>query len=104
MNLHWWKIVALVVALTVAACGSGGERVLETYLSANEEDLQLPASVDDRPVRFEVAPGTPARAIGKQLLEAGLITDDLLFEAYVRVNGFANALEAGTFILNPSMT
>lgn len=103
----WWQVVALLMALLVAACGgsmTGGERVLETYLNANQEELLLPASVDNRPVRFVVEPGTPARAIGKQLLEEGLITDDLLFEAYVRVNGFANQLEAGTFILNPAMT
>jgi UPF0755 protein len=102
-----WKNAAMVVALLItfmtAACG-GGDRVLETYLNSNQDALTVPASVDDRPVRFEVEPGTPARAIGKQLLAAGLITDDLLFEAYVRVNGLSNQLEAGTFILNPSMT
>jgi UPF0755 protein len=106
----WWQVVALLMALLVSACGSGssgmtgGERVLETYLNSNQDELLFPASVDNRPVRFVVEPGTPARAIGKQLLEAGLITDDLLFEAYVRVNGLANRLAAGTFILNPSMT
>ncbi len=99
-----WKIVALLMALVITGCGGGGERVLSTYLSANEDALVVPTSVDDSPMRFEVEPGTPARAIGKQLLEAGLITDDLLFEAYVRVNGLASGLEAGTFILNPSMT
>lgn len=98
-----WTIIALLLALWVTAC-SGGERVLQTYLSANEDALYLPTSVDNTPVRFEVAPGTPARAIGQQLQEAGLITDDLLFEAYVRVNGLASGLEAGTFILDPSMT
>jgi UPF0755 protein len=96
-------LAALLMALLLAACG-GGERVLGTYLNANEDALYIPTSVDDSPVRFVVEPGTPARAIGKQLLEAGLITDDLLFEAYVRINGFANQLEAGTFILNPAMT
>src|SRR5690606_711100 len=49
-------------------------------------------------------PGTPARVIGSNLRDAGLITDELLFEAYVRVNGLAGQLEAGTFILSPSMT
>jgi UPF0755 protein len=98
-------LVTLTVMLTVAACGgSGGDRVLKTYLNANEDALYLPTSIDDSPVRFEVQPGTPARAIGQQLLEAGLISDDLLFEAYVRVNGLASQLEAGTFILNPAMT
>ncbi|MCC6457576.1 MAG: endolytic transglycosylase MltG [Caldilineaceae bacterium] len=100
-----WTIVALFLALIMAACStSGGERVLQTYLNANEDELYLPTSVDNSPVRFEVEPGTPARTIGQQLQAAGLITDDLLFEAYVRVNGLASRLEAGTFILNPSMT
>ncbi len=100
-----WKIAALVLAWLLAACGgAGGDRVLSTYLRANEDELYLPTSVDNRPVRFVVEPGTPARTIGQQLLEAGLISDDLLFEAYVRVNGLAAQLEAGTFILNPAMT
>lgn len=99
----WW-IGALVGALLfVASCG-GSERVLQVYLNANEGGLTQPVSEEERPVRFVVEPGTPARAIGEQLVEAGLITDDLLFEAYVRVNGLGNALEAGTFILSPSMT
>ena len=55
-------------------------------------------------MRFVVEPGTPARTIGKNLVDDGLIADDLLFEAYVRVNGLAAQLEAGTFILSPSMT
>jgi UPF0755 protein len=97
-------VAALAAALAATACSTAGERVLETYLSTNEELLTQPASVDSRPVRFVVEPGTPARAIGQQLRNAGLITDDLLFEAYVRVNGLAAELEAGTFILSPDMT
>ena len=100
-----FRLVTLLVALVmVAACSRGGDRVLSTYLSANEDALYVPTSVDDTPVRFEVEPGSPARAIGAKLQAEGLITDDLLFEAYVRVNGLASGLEAGTFILNPAMT
>lgn len=100
-----WKIAALLLVLLMSACASsGGERVLGTYLNANKDALYLPTSVDSRPVRFVVEPGTPARAIGQQLLAEGLIADDLLFEAYVRVNGLAARLEAGTFILHPAMT
>jgi UPF0755 protein len=77
---------------------------MDTYLKANQAALTAPTSVDSRPVRFEIAPGTPARAIGKQLLAAGLISDDLLFEAYVRSKGLSDQLEAGTFVLNPAMT
>lgn len=97
-------MICVLLLFLVAGCSSAGERVLETYLAANQDGLTRPVSVDDSPVRFVVEPGTPARAIGEQLFEAGLIGDDLLFEAYVRINGYASQLEAGTFILNPSMT
>lgn len=100
-NLLLWLM--FTAAVLMGAC-SGGDRVLSAYLNSNREWLDRPASVDSRPVRFEVEPGTPARTIGANLRAAGLITDDLLFEAYVRVNGLAAGLEAGTFILSPSMT
>ena len=103
-----WTLSLMAVLGFLTACGgsgmSGGERVLSAYLMTNEDELNQPTSIDNRPVRFVVEPGTPARTIGQQLVEQGLITDDLLFEAYVRVNGLAAGLEAGTFILAPSMT
>jgi UPF0755 protein len=100
--LHTALIVWAVLSL--AACSLGGRPALRAYLAANESQLTRPYSVDDRPVRFEVAPGTPARAIGQQLQEAGLIDDPLLFEAYVRVNELDSRMSAGTFILSPAMT
>jgi UPF0755 protein len=106
--LKAWAVFALM-ALVMLACSvptsfPNSDNVLEAYLDSNAEALEAPASVDSRPVRFVVEPGTPARAIGKNLVEAGLITDDLLFEAYVRLNGLTSRLEAGTFVLAPSMT
>ncbi len=102
-NRMAWLVAGIVaVALTLSACS--GERVMESYLNTNRAELTKPFSVDDRPVRFVVEPGTPARVIGQNLAAAGLIRDDLLFEAYVRVGGLAARLEAGTFILSPSMT
>ncbi len=96
----------IVLSLLISGCSSGedGERVLSAYLSSNQTQVDKAISVDDTPVRFVVDPGTPARAIGEDLVEAGLIGDDLLFEAYVRLNDLASKLEAGTFVLNPSMT
>ncbi len=75
-----------------------------SYLANNEESLHRPHSVDSRPLRFVVAPGSTARAIAEQLAAAGLIGDATLFEAYVRTGGMAERLEAGTFYLNPAMT
>lgn len=94
------RIVLALFAL--AACGR--QEMLAAYLKGNRDELRQPASVDGRPVRFVVAPGTPARTIAQELQAAGLISDATLFEAYVRVNGLANRLEAGTFILTPNMT
>ncbi|NJN82887.1 MAG: endolytic transglycosylase MltG [Caldilineaceae bacterium] len=102
---RWGLLLSVCLLLfALAACSRGGERVLEGYLNANLDQLDRPTSVDSRPVRFEVAPGTPARTIGQQLQQAGLIRDELLFEAYVRVNGLGARLEAGQFLLDPSMT
>lgn len=92
----------LLVGLT--ACSLGSEGMLRVYLQTRQAQVHQAASDDERPVRFVVAPGTPARAIGQQLLTAGLITDARLFEAYVRVNGLAAGLEAGAFVLSPAMS
>ena len=94
----------LTIILAIILAGCGGNTMLSAYLRTHQAELDQPTSVDDSPVRFIVELGTPARVIGQNLQAAGLITDDLLFEAYVRVNGLAARLEAGTFVLNPSMT
>jgi len=84
--------------------GCSRQDVLASYLASNEEAIYRPNSVDTRPQRFEIAPGSTARAIGEQLAAAGLIGDATLFEAYVRVQGIAERLEAGTYYLHPAMT
>ena len=94
--------IFLLTALLTAACG--GDPALSVYLAANQAQLDQPASADNRPVAFIVKPGTPARFIAQDLEAAGLITDAQLFEAYVRSNGIADRLEAGTFTLSPHMT
>ncbi|MBX3054319.1 MAG: endolytic transglycosylase MltG [Caldilineaceae bacterium] len=94
----------LLIAVLLAASACTREGMLQSYLDSNEEALQQPHSVDERPIRFEVVPGSTARSIAEQLASAGLIGDATLFEAYVRVRGMAQRLEAGTFFLNPAMT
>ncbi len=99
-----WKliIVTLFLALIPAACTR--EADLNRYLREHGAALNLPASDDDRPLRFDVELGTPARAIAEQLAEAGLIRDAKLFEAYVRAMDMAHRLKAGVFFLRASMT
>lgn len=78
--------------------------ISRVYLQMNSAQVHQAANASTHPVRFTIAPGTPARLIGQQLQAAGLITDAQLFEAYVRVNGLVADLEAGAFILSPNMT
>lgn len=98
------KVLFVLLFLGAGVAGCTREDILSSYLQENRAGLTIPASADDRPVRFEVAPGTPARAIAEQLAGAGLIRDAQLFEAYVRANGIAQRLEAGTFFLRADMT
>ncbi len=106
-RIHFRPQIALALAsifaliLLLASCS--GDQVMGAYLRTNQDEVTQPYSVDSRPVRFEVAPGSPAQLIAQQLQEANLIGDARLFEAYVRVNGLATRLEAGTFILSPNM-
>jgi len=93
----------LATLVLLSACSRSGPG-LDIYLRSNEAALDQPASVDDRPVRFVVEPGTPARTIGQNLEQAGLIRDATLFEAFVRVNGLDSRLAAGVYTLTPSMT
>ncbi|MEZ4861343.1 MAG: endolytic transglycosylase MltG [Caldilineaceae bacterium] len=100
----WLWILLLGLVLGNVSCSTfGSESMLRLYLQTHQAQLAAPVSADATPVRFTVAPGTPARVIGQQLKAAGLITDDRLFEAYIRVNGLAEQLEAGLFILTPAM-
>jgi len=81
----------------------GREQQLRDHLTENQDQLTERYSEDTTPVEFIVPPGTAARSIGQNLEAAGLIMDSDLFEAYVRVNGLANQLDAGTFSLHRAM-
>jgi UPF0755 protein len=94
-----WLIVG---TLALAACSS--DQLLGAYLEANRDALQRPAAAAPRPMQFVVQPGSTARTIAENLQNAGLISDARLFEAYVRVNGLAEKLQAGAYTLSPSMT
>ena len=95
------SVAAILVAL-IASCSSADFST--AYLQANHTRLATPVATEKRPTQFVVAPGSTARSISQNLADRGLIADARLFEAFVRVNGLAGNLEAGTFELSPSMT
>lgn len=103
MVTRFFAFLVVACGLLVALTACNGELPLALYLELNRGGLEESAG-PDRPVTFVVEPGTPARVIARNLEEAGLINDARLFEAYVRVNGLAEKLEAGTFVLSPAMT
>jgi UPF0755 protein len=77
---------------------------MQIYLDRNSAQLDQPASEYSRPVRFTIEPGMAARTIGRELQRFGLIRDPELFEAYVRLNELDNKIQAGIYVLDPSMT
>lgn len=103
MLTRFVALFLLACGLPIALTACNGELPQALYLEANRARLEEPAG-PDRPVTFVVEPGTPARVIARNLEAAGLIEDARLFEAYVRVSGLAEKLEAGTFVLSPAMT
>jgi UPF0755 protein len=103
MVASFFRSLLPLLALLVVLGACNGELPQALYLEANRARLEEPAG-PDRPVTFVVEPGTPARVIARNLEAAGLIADARLFEAYVRVSGLAEKLEAGTFVLSPAMT
>ena len=98
------SITVLLIFVAASGAGCSGADLSIAYLEANRGRLATPAAQEDQPVQFVVAPGSTARSISQNLADRGLISDARLFEAYVRVNGMAGQLEAGTFQLSPHMT
>lgn len=98
--------VLLLAPGLLAACS--GDALSAAYLEANRARLEQPADPtgvgSQRAVQFVVQPGATARGIAENLAAAGLIGDARLFEAYVRVNGLAPRLQAGSYQLSPAMT
>ena len=95
-------LLLILLTFFLAACTQ--DPMLDLYLDNNRAMLDVPLDPNGEDVTFQVAPGTPARAIAQKLLDEGIIGDAQLFEAYVRSNGIAQQLEAGSFRLSPSMT
>ena len=97
-------ITALLALLVLAGCARLGEPGMRMYLNQHSAEVDQPASSYSRPVRFTIEPGMAARTISKELQRFGLIKDPELFEAYVRLNSLDAKIQAGTYVLDPSMS
>jgi UPF0755 protein len=96
--------VLLIVLFVLAGCSRLGEPGMRIYLDRHAAELDQAASSYSRPVRFTIESGMPARTIAQELQRFGLIRDPELFEAYVRLNSLDEKIQAGIYVLDPSMS
>jgi UPF0755 protein len=90
--------------MLLAGCSRLGEPGMRIYLDRHSAELDVSASEYSRPIRFTIEPGMAARTIARELQRFGLIRDPELFEAYVRLNDLDAQIQAGVYVLDPSMT
>jgi UPF0755 protein len=91
-------IRALMLGITllalVVACG--GFVILR--------EIRAPAATAGQPVEFVVAPGASTAEIATRLRAEGLIRQPALFTLLSRTQGLDDQLQAGRFVLSPTMT
>ncbi len=83
------SLIALVLA-----CGG--------YLLLGE--IRASASASNTPVEIEIEPGDTTNQIATKLTDADLIRQPVLFTTLVRLQGLDGKLQAGRYVLRPSMT
>lgn len=77
---------------------------LRLTLALRSGDLEKPAGSDPAPICFSVAQGDTAGIIAGKLNGQGFDLDGDLFRAYVRYFNIDSSLQAGTFLLNRTLT
>ncbi len=104
-------VVLLRLGTAAATLGPAAEDLnplesflLSTYLSAHAAELATPAGDAASPVVVTIPAGTSAAEVTAQLAEQGLIRDARLLNFYLRYTGLDNHIEAGEFILEPTLT
>jgi UPF0755 protein len=81
-------IVILVVA--IAGVAFGGYRYYDG-------DVRKPHRVGQPALTITVPPGTSVSGVADILVQKGVIDNSLVFQAYVRLNGYNSRLEAGNY-------
>jgi UPF0755 protein len=68
------------------------------------DELDRPAGTDPTPVRFVVPAGASAAEVGGTLVDEGLVQDRFAFDYLVYTQDVAGGIEAGTYVLDRTMT
>lgn len=70
-----------------------------------DRPLGMPSSVSvERPLDVNIAPGTSARALSRQLSRAGIESPDWALFAYFRLSGESRRIQAGSYEFMPGLT
>jgi UPF0755 protein len=67
-------------------------------------EVQSPAGVSNQPVEIEIEPGETTGQIATKLRSEGLIRQPILFTSLVRMQDLDGKLQAGRYLLRPTMT
>lgn len=95
----WLKVSAAAIAASLLLV-IGGVWSLRTWYYHNLG----PVSQSQQVTYFTVESGDSLHLIAKNLKQAGLIRNSRIFETYVRGNALYDNLQAGTYVLSPSMS
>jgi UPF0755 protein len=92
------KLIALVVIL--ALIGVGASRAYDWW----NYNLNTPVSSTRQAVVVHVQPGELPAQVADDLQSKNLIRSKDVFEWYVRLTGIGSRIQAGAFVLSPTMT
>ncbi len=107
-------ILMAVVGVFVGAVGlgvllivSGGNPIswvqntfIRFSLSSRTEEINRAIGTNDTPIRFSINSGDAPALVARNLVNASLIADPVLFVNYLRAEGLDTQLEAGVYFLN----
>lgn len=93
---RFFRAIFMVLAL-LAVVVTGAVMLLSS-------EIRRPASTDDTPIEFVVAPGETTTSIATRLAEQKLIRQPLLFLLLVRMQELDGKMQAGNYLLRQNMT
>jgi len=92
------KLIALLVI--VALIGFGASKAYDWW----NYNVNTPVSATKQTVVFHVQPGELPAQVAADLQAQNLIRSQTIFEWYVRISGIGARIQAGSFVLSPTMS
>jgi UPF0755 protein len=92
------KLIAFLVILAVLGIGASKAYDFWNY------NVNTPVSVTKQTVVFHVQPGELPAQVAADLQAKNLIRSQTIFEWYVRISGIGSRIQAGSFVLSPTMS